>query len=250
MSSPSAQLLSHYPAIPPPVPLHLWESQPHPCQYLPNRMATTRAFLTRRLPADTYLAFMNANFRRSGQIIYQPSCARCRQCQSLRVRVDRFTPNKSQRRCWRKNRDLKITVNSPKPTDEKFDLYRRYQLDWHGKDETDYSDFCQFLYNSPVDSIEFEYRDASNQLLSIGICDVAAGALSTVYFYFDPSKSNRSLGTFGALWEIRWAAENGIPYYYLGYWIRDCPSMRYKSTLGPCQILGTDGVWRDHLSSD
>ncbi len=239
-----SQLLSHYPAIPPPLPLRLWESPAHACPYLPERQATMRALMTDQMPPPTYHAFMNANFRRSGRIIYQPTCASCRQCQSLRVLTREFRMSKSQRRCWRTNSDVVVTVGTPMPSAEKFEIYRRYLGEWHGRDDSTYDEFCDFLYRSPVQTLEFEYRDAGARLLAIGICDRSQESLSSVYFYFDTSECNRSLGTFGALWEIRWATQNDIPYYYLGYWVSQCAAMRYKASFHPHELLGTDGVWR------
>jgi leucyl-tRNA---protein transferase len=244
------QILSHYPAIPPPAPIELWESPPNPCSYLPGRDAKIRGIMTRRIPADVYHAFMDANFRRSGNLIYQPVCAGCRECRSLRVITGELAMSKSQRRCWRKNSDVLTSVHKPQPTDEKFQLYRQYLHEWHGRDDGDYDDFREFLYDSPVDSLEFEYRDKSGQLLAVGICDRSAKSLSSVYFYFDTSRYNRSLGTFGALWEIQWSAQNGIPYYYLGFYVRGCPSMSYKASFYPHEVLDTDGVWRRHESRD
>src|SRR5581483_10135414 len=148
------QILSHYPAIPPPLQAQLWESPPHDCAYLPGRMATMRALLTRRLPAETYRAFMDANFRRSGNIIYQPICAGCRECRSLRVLTHAFRMSKSQRRVWRKNQNVAVTVGKPEPSDEKFQLYLHYLRDWHQRDESGGEEFVDFLYSSPVDSLE------------------------------------------------------------------------------------------------
>jgi arginine-tRNA-protein transferase len=244
MSAVPAQILSHYPAIPPPFSLRLWESPPHACPYLPGRQATTRAVMTDSAPPATYHAFMDANFRRSGKIIYQPACAGCRRCQSLRVPTREFRRTKSQRRCWRKNSDVLVTVDAPAASEEKFAIYRRYQSQWHGKDDSNYDEFCDFLYRSPVDTLEFAYRDGTGRLLAIGICDRSEQSLSSVYFYFDTSECNRSPGTFGALWEIQWATQHGIPYYYLGYYVPGCAAMQYKASYHPHELLCADGVWR------
>ena len=188
---------------------------------------------------------MNANFRRSGRIIYQPTCASCRQCQSLRVLTGRISDEQVAtsllakelgccrdgriRRC-RRRRSLRsiagILANG-----------------MGGMIQPTMSSAISFI-DSPVQTLEFEYRDASARLLAIGICDRSQESLSSVYFYFDTSECNRSLGTFGALWEIRWATQNDIPYYYLGYWVSQCAAMRYKASFHPHELLGTDGVWR------
>jgi arginyl-tRNA--protein-N-Asp/Glu arginylyltransferase len=236
--------LSHYPSHSPPVPIPLTVLPEHPCSYLPNRMAQSRAFLVSDMPAEMYHSFMDAGFRRSGKLVYQPICHGCRACIPLRVRVAGFIPSKSQRRCWRRNQDLLVTVDDPAATDEKFALYQRYQHEWHHKADDDRASFESFLYDSPVASVEFSYRDSAGQLLAVGICDVAAESLSSVYFYHDPAHARRGLGTFGALYEIARASALAIPYYYLGYWVDHCPTMQYKTSFRPYELLDTDGMWK------
>jgi arginine-tRNA-protein transferase len=207
------------------------------------------------LPPMLYHAFMDAGFRRTGKLIYQPACRACRKCLPIRVPVEQFHPDKSQRRCRRRNSDLQISIDTPRASDEKFDLYSRYLLQWHGRsaaaesepddDEGNRKSFEAFLYDSPVGTIEFTYRDPAGQLLGVGICDVCSLSLSSVYFYFDPAHSERGLGTFGALYEIEHARSHHIPWYYLGYWVDGCASMQYKCGFRPCQVLHTDGTWRE-----
>lgn len=234
-----------YPAWSPPVRLPLVESPEHPCSYLPGRTARSRAFWARHLPGDLYHQFMDAGFRRSGLVVYQPTCAGCRACLPIRVPVATFATTKSQWRCERRNADLLVTVGRPVPTDEKFDLYRRYVTEWHhAQTEQTRGDFESFLYESPVETIEFCYRDDGGSLLAVGICDVCSRSLSSVYFYHDPAQRKRSLGVLGVLKEIAFARHTGISYYYLGYWVAGCRTMQYKADYGPNEILHPDGVWR------
>ena len=233
-------------ALPPPVRVPLVVVPEHPCPYLPGRLAMTRAFAASSIPGDLYHQFMDANFRRSGSVFYQPVCAACRACMQIRIPVDHFTPSKSQRRSRRRNADLSVTVDNPEPTDEKYDLYRSYLAGRHKPSKTDdRSSFELFLYDSPVETIEMCYRDGARKLLAVGICDVSSKALSSVYFYFDPDHSRRGLGTFGALHEIGFAKEMKIPHYYLGYWIKGCETMDYKASYRPCEVLQPDGTWRE-----
>lgn len=193
-----------------------------------------------------YHALMDRAFRRSGRFFYQPVCRGCRACQPIRVPTATFAPSKSQRRVRRRNADVTVTVTPrPRPSREKFDLYVRYQRARHNPDRgEDAAGFAEFLYQSSVDSLEFAYRDPAGKLIGVGIGDVCRHSLSSVYFYFDPDEARRSPGIFSAMWEIAFAAEKGIPHYYLGYWVRDCAAMGYKADLGPCELLGPDGVWR------
>jgi arginyl-tRNA--protein-N-Asp/Glu arginylyltransferase len=243
-------MLSHYPALPAPVTLKLHTLPQHPCVYLPGRTAQMRGFAAERVSPEIYDAFMNAGFRRSGRLIYQPICSGCRACVPIRVEVDRFVPRKSQRRRLRKNADILLSVDSPKTTDEKFSLYCRYLQQWHGEAAHSREEFERFLYDSPVQTLEFTYRDSGGQLLAVGICDVCASSLSSVYFYFEPSRASRGLGTYGVLCEINYARSLGIPHYYLGYWVRGCRSMQYKADYAPAQVLATDGNWQANAVRD
>jgi arginine-tRNA-protein transferase len=164
----------------------------------------------------------------------------------IRIPVARFAPRKSQRRCWRRNQDLVVTAAEPRATDEKFELYGRYLAQRHdGLMPDERASFEAFLYDSPVDTIEVCYRDTAERLLAVGICDVCAKSLSSVYLYFDPDESRRGLGTFAAMYEIELARQLGIPYYYMGYWIGGCRTMEYKASFRPCEVLHADGVWRE-----
>jgi arginine-tRNA-protein transferase len=241
------QLFSHYPAIPPPLRLRLATLPAHECAYLPHRLARNRAFLAEQMSPETYDRFMDAGFRRSGRVIYQPMCEGCRACVPIRIPVEQFRASKSQRRCWRRNLDLIVSIDdAPTGDEEAFDLYLRYVTQWHGSSpsSTSRADFIGFLYDSPVRTLEFKYRDAAGKLLAVGICDVSPRALSSAYFYFDPADQRRALGTFGALWEIDYARGQGLAHYYLGYWVAGCGSMSYKASFRPFELLCGDGVWR------
>ncbi len=178
-------------------------------------------------------------------MVYQPVCRGCRDCVPIRVPVETFRPNKSQRRCQRANGDLRIDVGPPALTDEKARLYGRYVASRHGaKDRDDEaSELEAFLYRSPVDTLEFTYRSTDGALAAVGICDICPQSLSSVYFYFDPELARRGLGTFGSLVEIAYALSHRIPQYYLGYWVRGCRAMEYKRNFRPYELLGADGTW-------
>jgi arginyl-tRNA--protein-N-Asp/Glu arginylyltransferase len=239
---------SAWPALPAPRNVPLTTLAEQDCPYLTGRRSMNRAFLAERMSPAFYHQLMDAGFRRSGTFIYQPICRGCRECQPIRVPVDSFTPSKSQRRTWRRNNDLIVDISTPQPSAEKFDLYHRYIRDRHDRQgEQDPQSFVEFLYQSPVQSVEFTYRTPAGRLVGVGICDVSDQSLSTVYFYFDPADARRGLGTFSSMREIAFAREREIPFYYLGYWVRGCESMRYKSTLRPSEVLHPDGVWRANL---
>jgi arginine-tRNA-protein transferase len=202
--------------------------------------------MTHRMSGDVYHGFMDAGFRRSGKVFYQPVCRGCRECVPIRVPTDRFTPSKSQRRVVRRNADLTISTGPAEATEEKYDLYRRYQSARHDREpgEDGPDAFRSFLYDSPVDTVEFQYRTPDHRLVAVGITDVCRRSLSSVYFYFDPSESARSLGIFGAISEIEWARNFEIPDYYLGFYVKNSAKMKYKVSFLPSELLTSCGVWK------
>lgn len=213
------------------------------CPYLPGQRSRYRAVSVDSLPGSAYQRFMDAGFRRSGRVLYQPACRNCRACVPLRVPTEEFAPSASQTRSQRKNADLRVTVGRPAATAEKLALYNRYNMVWHGGAALSLEGFAEAFYESCVDTLEFLYRTADGELLAVGLCDVGPQFLSSVYFYFSPEASDRSLGTYGALQEIEFSRRNAIRYYYLGYWIEACRAMTYKARFGPHELLGLDGKW-------
>lgn len=214
-----------------------------PCPYLPGELARDLAFRASRVPPGIYHDLMDLNFRRSGSIFYRPACRRCGECQALRVPVDEFHPDRTQRRCWHRNRDLSVEVGRPVVTDQKHDLFCTYLAERHDREMDDSWDgFTSFLYESPIDTIEVVYRLAG-RIVAVGIVDVEPETASTVYCYFDPAHERRSPGTFNVLWVIDYCRRRGFKHLYLGYYIADCGKMSYKANFRPCEVLLPDGAW-------
>lgn len=220
---------------------------PHPCGYLSDQPAREAAFSVSRLPPGVYHALMDLNFRRSGCTLYRPACDGCAQCVAIRVPVQSFRPNRSQRRCLQRNSDVECRLSLPVPTRHKHALYARYLAARHqGQMSGAWEDFVDFLYQSPVQTLEMSYW-TSGILVGAGLVDVEPRALSTVYFYYAPEEQRRGLGTFNILRTIEQARCRGIPWVYLGYHVRDSAKMNYKSQFRPCEILSPNGAWRPYV---
>lgn len=212
------------------------------CPYLPDREATLEGFALGEMPAATYRQLIDHGFRRSGRFFYRPACHGCKECVPLRVPVAEFRPSRSQRRCLSRNGDLTITVGPPTFSSEKYALYDRYVRGKHGDSRaSEMTAVWDFLYNPVVESLEFCYRDTEGQTLAIGICDVFADALSSVYCFYEPSQRRRGLGTFTALCELDYARQQGLAYYLMGYHVSGCSAMSYKASFRPYELLDMAG---------
>jgi arginine-tRNA-protein transferase len=104
-------------------------------------------------------------------------------------------------------------------------------------------EFLSFLYRSPVDTLEFCYF-LGRRLIGVSLADACPDLLSSVYMYFDPHYRRRSLGTYSILWEIQYARQRQLSYYYLGFYVGACRKMSYKASFRPFELLGPDGSWR------
>lgn len=215
----------------------------HACPYLPEREACEEFFVAEQFPAELYHDFMNHGFRRSGRIIYRPICGMCRECRPIRVSASAFMLNKAQRRVLRKNEDVEIRVAAPRFSKEKFRIYSDYlSLKHDAVPDKSPTSLRDSLYCSPLTTIEFEYR-VRGRLVGVGTADLCSRSLSSVYMFYDPDCSSRSLGTFSAIQEIFFCRDHSIPQYYLGFYVAECPSMNYKGRFRPNEILDRSGHW-------
>ena len=224
--------------------LGLQPTDPSPCPYLPGRDSRLVMLRPNRFLPALYHLFLDLNFRRLGHGVYRPECDGCRECRQLRVNVTAFRPSRAQRRCLKRNADVALERGPPKATTEKHEVYGRYLASRHdGQMSGSCEEFADFLHDAPPFTREVVFR-VGGRLVGAGIFDVLPQALSAVYFYFDPDFEDRSPGTFNVLWLVEECRQLGVPWLYLGYYVAGSPSMVYKASFRPHQLLGEDGEWR------
>ena len=188
-------------------------------------------------------------FRRSQGVAYRPSCAGCSACVSVRVVTDEFEANATQRKLLRRHADLEVSACRPWATDEQFQLLRNYLAARHpgggmaGMDECDYADMIE---QSPVNSVIVEYREpsangAQGRLVGACLTDRQADGLSMIYSFFAADGARAGLGNLIILDHILRARAAGLPYVYLGYWVKGAARMQYKTRYRPIEMLGARG---------
>lgn len=227
---------------------------PTSCGYLPEEQWQLEYEVVLELRPQEYMQRMVEGWRRFGDTLFRPRCARCSACRSIRVLVDQFKPDRSQRRAWKANcEDLRVQVGLPSVTRAKLNLYDRYhafQADlkgWPQHPAKDPASYRGSFVDNPFPVQEWCYFLGS-RLIGVGYVDDLPGGLSAIYFFYDPEERHRSLGTFNVLSILEHARQRRIPHVYLGYYVAGCRSMEYKTRFLPNQLLGTDGVWRDFLT--
>ena len=91
-----------------------------------------------------------------------------------------------------------------------------------------------------------EYRRASadggpGDLIACALIDLMGDGLSMVYSFYDPAWPKRSLGSFMILDHVVQAGLIGLPFVYLGYWVRGSDKMDYKARFSPLELLRPEG---------
>jgi arginine-tRNA-protein transferase len=213
---------------------------PHPCSYLDDRTART-LFLDPRdvVTASTYGALTQAGFRRSGGHLYRPYCDGCSACVPTRVPVENFRWSRRFRRIQRLNANVTISLREAVYLDRYYELYASYITARHADGDMyppNVDQFRSFLLSSWSNSafLVFEER---GKLIGVAVTDRVPDGLSAIYTFYDPAFHKRSLGVFAVLSQIEHCRLNGLPYLYLGYWVRDSQKMRYKIDYRPIELL-------------
>jgi leucyl-tRNA---protein transferase len=233
--------------------LFRFTAPPTSCGYLPDQLWSLEYEYVGQISPAEYMQRLVEGWRRFGHALFRPRCRACQACQSIRVAVDRFQPDRSQRRARRANEGIiQVRVGKPSTTRAKLSLYDRYhafQADakgWPVQPAKDAEEYTNSFVTNPFATEEWCYY-LKNKLIGVGYVDDLPGGLSAIYFFYDPLERDRSLGTWNVLNIIRAARARRAPFVYLGYYVEKCPSMTYKARFKPNQLLSPDGKWRDFL---
>jgi arginine-tRNA-protein transferase len=220
----------------------------HACSYIDEqRSRTVFVYPPDQLNTAVYSQLIQKGFRRSGDDVYVPDCPFCSACISSRLAVSQFKASRSQQRCWKKNNQTKAVIKPAIFEQAHYDLYLRYQKRRHrGGDmaESSADDYLNFLSSSWCDTVFVEFL-INEQLVGVAIVDQLDNALSAVYTFFDPEFSDYGLGVYAVLWQIEYAKREQKEFLYLGFWIKACQKMTYKSNYQPLQLL-RNNQWQNY----
>src|SRR6476659_8605767 len=101
-------------------------AEPSQCHYLPDRQWRLEYRIIPGLDMPSYWELVNKGWRRFGWTLFRPRCLSCQECRPLRVVVDSYEPDRSQRRVQKANAQTRLVRGAPRIDSERLDLYYRH----------------------------------------------------------------------------------------------------------------------------
>jgi len=161
----------------------------------------------------------------------------------LRLCLDRFEASASQRRVLRRNHDLRVVRRSAVVDDERRDLFDRHKERFQEGIPKALDDFvgpCPAFV--PVPAVEFDVF-ADDRLVAVSYLALGSRSVASLYGFFEPELSSRSLGLLTMLQEIAFARARGCTWYYPGYALVQPSSMDYKKRFHGLESYEWNAGW-------
>ena len=229
---------------------HFIDSKSFQCGYFKDRKSLFEEYLLEDISEPEFEYLLAHGMRHFGDYYFRPRCLDCYQCIPIRLRVEDFKPTRSQRRALKSCQELKVNAGPPRYTDEKFKLYISHKKKFCPlqDDVEDEQNFRLSFYVNTKFGLEFEYY-MGEKLIGIALGDHTTNAFSAIYTFYDTDASKLSLGTFSILKQLEYCRQKGVKFYYLGYYIEDNQSLRYKAGFRPNEVY-IDHSWRPFRNAE
>ncbi|NPA65434.1 MAG: arginyltransferase [Epsilonproteobacteria bacterium] len=225
------------------------------CSYLENLNQTLHYKVIDNCSMECNHSLIEMGYRRFGKMYFRPICKDCDECKSIKIDVANFEWSKSKRRILRRAQDLHIVIQKPSITKQHLELFKKYHLykqeknGWEYHETTANNYFGSFVDGAYDYGYEVLYFK-DEHLIGVDLIDILPNGISSIYFYYDPDFAKYNLGKLSLYYQIIMAKERGLDWIYLGYYVKDCPSLAYKSEYKPFKTLQgrpnniSEVIWR------
>ena len=215
---------------------------PDTCPYIDGLQSRMEYKYIENCTASYNSALIKRGWRRFGNYFFRPLCEGCSKCESMATDVSAFKASKSQRRIMKKNNDTEVLIGRPRVTKYHIDLYNKYhkfkseKSGWKFRAITPQNYYENYVEGMGDFGKEIVYIK-DNKIIGIDYVDIVDDGLSAIYFFYDPDYNHLSLGTYSLLYQIELARMYELKHIYLGYYVKECPSLNYKDRYKPYTIL-------------
>lgn len=199
-------------------------------------------------------ALVERGWRRFGKYYSRPQCPSCQKCLNLRIDVKNYQFSKSAKKAFKKAEGISYVIQTPSISTEHINLYDKYHKHMQQKRGWQYYSLKPQSYHELYvtgahnfgKEVLYFYGD---RLIGVDLIDFLDNGISSIYFYYDPDFEKYSLGRLSIYEQIRLAKEYGLEWIYLGYYVENCQSLKYKALYTPYQLLqgnpnlDEDAIW-------
>ncbi|ASM37105.1 MAG: arginyltransferase [Campylobacter sputorum] len=213
-----------------------------PCPYLEAKASRSAYKYVFDASFDLNSTLTQHGYRRFGRYYSKPICENCNECVSIRIDAKNFNFTKSAKKAIKRNKNTLSYISAPLCDDEHLRLYSKYHMYMSSKKDWKFYELSyQKYYELYVDGAgefgkEISYYDGE-KLICVDLIDFINDGISSIYCYYDPDYSWYSLGKFSLLRQIILAKVNNLRWIYLGFYVKDCPSLAYKGEYTPFESL-------------
>ncbi|MCP4133585.1 MAG: hypothetical protein GY754_21635 [bacterium] len=163
---------------------------------------------------------------------------------NVRIPLKNFSYKKNHKKILRVvENNFQVKIEKINLTEEKEDLYQRFQKKFHGFIFYSLNDFIYGINDESIcDTHEVTVYDG-DRLIALSFFDPGKTSLAGLIGIYDLEYDQYSLGTYTMLKEIEYGIENKCRYYYPGHVFENNPCYDYKLTLGPTEYLNNKNKW-------
>jgi len=226
------------------------------CSYLDNKKQNLHYTMIDNCTSQHCNELVERGYRRFGKMFFRPICSDCDECKSIKIDVENFNFSKSMRRVIKKASNIQSYIQKPTLTKEHLTLFKKYHLFMKDKKGWKYNEtspnhyYDSFVTGDNEFGYEILYFD-NDKLIGVDLVDILDNGISSIYFYYDPDYMNYSLGKLSMYNQILIAKNHNLKWIYLGYYVKDCPSLSYKSHYKPYVTLdGRPTLDEDYIYTD
>ena len=185
---------------------HFIDSKTFQCGYFKDRQSLFEEYLLEDISEVEFEYLLANGMRHFGEYFFRPRCINCHECVPIRLRPEEFRPSRSQKRALKSCEDIRIHVDEPRFSEEKFKLYLEHKERFPSlqDDVEDIENFRLSFYEKVPFGEEFEYY-WNGRLVGAALADWTSHSFSAIYTFYDPPHPKMSLGTFSLTRQIQFS---------------------------------------------
>jgi len=160
----------------------------------------------------------------------------------LRVRLDDWSPSRSQRRVLFKNTDVEASIGFILITDRVKALFDEHKRRFTFRPPDSIYDHVHWQGQIPTYTWQLTVQ-VDGVLKAASFFDCGERSISSIYTCFAREEGARSLGIYAILKTIEWGKKLGKDYYYPGYAYEEKSFYDYKKRIGALEVFDWRGDW-------